>query len=396
VVVLFLLGVYAPFLVSEQAYWWQDEDGWRLPLLTDLFNRWSYAKHHDLFFNVAALVLPPLLLAAWALRRRLPAARRRWLVVGGLLLTFVGCLLPLIPTKAGMQPLWRHRPASLATISDFRDRMQAITDWSIDNPDTPAPPAPRAAFPPIPHRFDATFGGAVLAAPGTVNQDTGARFWFGCDSAGRDVLARLLFGIRVSLTIGVIATGLSLLMGTIIGAVSGFFGGVVDLVLQRVVEIMMCFPTFILILVVVAMLGRDLFIIMMVIGLTGWAGTARLVRGEFLAQSVRDYVLAARASGVPSWRIMFRHILPNALTPLLISATFGIAGAVGAEAGLSFLGLGDPEVATWGAILEQGRNNIEYGWLIWAPGLAVFAVVLALNVVGNALRESLDPKSTTR
>jgi peptide/nickel transport system permease protein len=159
-----------------------------------------------------------------------------------------------------------------------------------------------------------------------------------------------------------------------------------------VVEIMMCFPTFILILTVVAMLGRDIFIIMTVIGLTSWAGTARLVRGEFLAQSVRDYVFAAESLGLPRWRIMFRHILPNAVGPLLISLTFGIAGSVGMESGLAFIGLGDPTAPSWGVLLDQGRENIRYPWLIYTPGLAIFVIVMTLNLLGNNLREAIDPK----
>jgi peptide/nickel transport system permease protein len=179
----------------------------------------------------------------------------------------------------------------------------------------------------------------------------------------------------------------------VIGAVSGYCGGWVDLLLQRAVEIMMCFPTFILILTVVAMLDRDIFIIMIVIGLTGWAGVARLVRGEFLAQSVRDYVLAAEALGLSRPRIMFRHILPNTVAPLLISLTFGIAGSIGAESTLAFVGLGDPTVPSWGVLMEQGRLNIRYPWLIYTPGLAIFTIVMTLNLLGNNLRDAIDPKN---
>jgi peptide/nickel transport system permease protein len=184
----------------------------------------------------------------------------------------------------------------------------------------------------------------------------------------------------------------SFLIGLLIGAASGYFGGWVDLVPQRITEIMMCFPTFILILTVVAMLDRDIFKIMLVIGLTGWAGTARLVRGEFMVHAVRDYVTAVEALGLPRWRIMFRHILPNAVAPLLISLTFGIAGSVGAESALSFVGLGDPSAPSWGVLLEQGRENIRYPWLIYTPGLAIFAIVMTLNLLGNNLREAIDPK----
>jgi peptide/nickel transport system permease protein len=179
----------------------------------------------------------------------------------------------------------------------------------------------------------------------------------------------------------------------IIGAASGYFGGWIDLLLQRLVEIMMCFPTFILILTVVAAVGHDIFIIMMVIGLTSWAGTARLVRGEFLAQAVRDYVTAVESIGVPRWRIMFRHILPNTMAPIVITATFGVAGAVLGESGLSFLGLGDPTTPSWGLLLDEGRENIDYAWLIYAPGVAIFVLVTSLNLIGNGLRDAFDPKS---
>jgi peptide/nickel transport system permease protein len=281
------------------------------------------------------------------------------------------CCLPLIPSEHGWRSLWRDRPLT----------QQVVTQASAAN---------FALFPPIPFRADSTVSGQVLKSPGSVDAASGRRFWLGTDSAGKDVAAQMVLGARISLTVGLVAMGLSLFIGTLIGACSGFFGGWVDLILQRVVEIMMCFPTFILILVVVAMTSRDIFIIMTVIGLTSWADTARLVRGEFLAQSVRDYVLAGRALGLGRLRLMFHHILPNALTPLLITATFGIAGAIGAESGLSFIGLGDPTVATWGGLLEQGRQNIQYGWLIWAPGLAVFALVYALNLVGDGFRKALD------
>jgi peptide/nickel transport system permease protein len=157
---------------------------------------------------------------------------------------------------------------------------------------------------------------------------------------------------------------------------------------------MMCFPTFILILIVVAMMGRDLFLIMAVIGLTSWAGTARLVRGEFMAQSVRDYVLAAEAMGLPRWRIMLRHILPNTFAPLLISLTFGIAGSIGSESGLAFVGLGDPTTPSWGILLEQGRQNIRYPWLIYTPGLAIFIIIMTLNLLGNRLREAVDVRTS--
>lgn len=376
--VIILLAVYAPFLASEVALVWWDAQGLHCPLLADLFNQGSYPKYHDLLFNVAAVLAPILGVAGWCLRHRLGLGTR---IAGGLAITvlaWIACMLPLLPEGDGWQSAWRRRPDPVHTIIHLSEAVDAT--------------AVTALFPPIPHRVDATYAGAVLKAPGAINAATGHRFWLGTDSAGHDVLAMLLFGARISLTVGLVATGIAFAIGTLIGAISGYYGGWIDMALQRLVEIMMCFPTFILILTVVAMLERDIFIIMAVIGLTGWAGTARLVRGEFLAQSVRDYVLAAQALGLPRHRIMFRHILPNAMAPLLIAATFGIAGSVGAEGGLSFIGLGDPTTASWGVLMEQGRQNIRYPWLIYAPGLALFILVMTLNLLGNNLRDAIDPK----
>jgi len=380
VAVVVLLAVYAPFLAGETALvWWHD--GFSLPILADLFNRRSYPKPHDLLFNVVAVVLPFLILG-WRLWRADGWRKLRWSVVI-VIVACAACLVPCIPRSGtSWQALWSDRPTTART---------SLTAAALQEAGTVSTPA--WLLPPIPHRSDATYQGALLKAPGERYAATGARFWLGTDAQGHDVAALMLHGARISLTVGLLATGLSLLIGLIIGAVSGYFGGWVDLLLQRVVEIMMCFPTFILVLAVVAMTSRDIFIIMLVLGLTGWADIARLVRGEFLAQAVRDYVVAAEAMGLPRWRIMFRHILPNTAAPLLITATFGIAGAIGIEAGLAFLGLGDPTVASWGGLLNQGRENIRYAWLIYTPGLAIFVLVLVLNLIGNGLREALDPRA---
>ncbi len=378
VAVVVLLAVYAPFLAGEVALvWWHH--GVSLPVLADLFNRRSYPKYHDLLFNVVAVLLPFLALGWW--RWRTAGGRKMRLAIVIVVAAFAACQVPCIPRSgAGWQAVWDDRPTTNRT---------SLTAATLR--ESGAISGRGWLLPPIPHRSDATYQGAVLKTPGERNVNTGARFLLGTDAQGHDVAALMLHGARISLTVGLLATGLSLLIGLIIGAVSGYFGGWVDLLLQRVVEIMMCFPTFILVLAVVAMTSRDIFIIMVVLGLTGWADTARLVRGEFLAQAVRDYVVAAEAMGLPRWRIMFRHILPNTAAPLLITATFGIAGAIGIESGLAFLGLGDPTVASWGGLLNQGRENIRYAWLIYTPGLAIFVLVLVLNLIGNGLREALDP-----
>ncbi|MBA2481590.1 MAG: ABC transporter permease, partial [Planctomycetes bacterium] len=361
------VALYAPFLSSEVALVWWDERGLRLPVFSDLFNRRSYVQYYDFLFNLVALMLPLLAVGWFSFRRRWSTGRRLSWSMALIAVAFVACLVPVIPTTGGgHHAIWSYRPTVAETIVAKRERVMSADQRLF------------AVFPVIPHRHDATYRGAVLAKPGDVNETSGSRFVLGSDSSGHDVCARMIFGSRISLTIGLVATGLSLLIGTIIGALSGYLGGATDLILQRIVEIMMCFPTFILVLTIVAMTDRDIFIIMMVLGLTGWAGVARLVRGEFLSQAVRDYVLAAEAIGMPRWRIMFRHILPNALTPLIITATFGIAGAVTTESGLAFLGLGDPNAPSWGSLLNQGRENIDYTWLIYAPGMAVFLLVTCL------------------
>jgi peptide/nickel transport system permease protein len=381
VVGLFILAaIYAPFLATEVAWWWSGPDGWSMPVLGDLFNRRSYPQYHDLLFNLLAVLLPILGAFWWLVRRRLSVAARLGWCAGILALAIVCAQVPVFARQGGgHQALWDDRP------TEARTSVALAAD----------PSAVRSSLlAPIPHRWDATYPDAVMRPPGTVNRATGSLFSLGTDPAGHDVAARLLFGARISLTIGLVATGLSILIGTIIGAISGFMGGKVDLVLQRLVEIMMCFPTFILILVVVAMTSRNIFIIMTVIGLTGWAGTARLVRGEFLAHAVRDYVTAARSLGLPSSRIMFRHVLPNVIAPLLISVTFGVAGAILGESGLSFIGLGDPTTASWGQVLDHGRENPAFAWLIYAPGLALFVLIMALYAVGEGLRQALDPKAS--
>jgi peptide/nickel transport system permease protein len=376
--VILVSAVYAPFLANDVAIVWWDDRGLRFPVFADLFNRRSYPQYHDFIFNLVGLLLPALIALWFVFRRRLGAIRRTLLCVALVLVCFGLCLIPLLPGKDARVALWSDRPST-------PDTSEALAGMPLGH-------RPSVLLPIIPHRQDATYAGAVLSNPGMVNSATGHRFYLGTDSSGHDVLARMVFGGRISLTIGIVATGLSLAIGTFIGAVSGYFGGRVDLVLQRLVEIMMCFPVFLLVLTIVAMTGAKIFTIMVVIGLTSWADTARLMRGEFLAQSVRDYVAAGEALGLSRMRIMFRHILPNALTPLLITATFGVAGAILVESGLAFLGMGDLSVPSWGSLLDQGRQNIDYVWLIWVPGIAVFTLVSSLNVLGNALRDALDPR----
>lgn len=218
--------------------------------------------------------------------------------------------------------------------------------------------------------------------------------WLGTDDLGRDVLSRLIYGTRVSLKVGFVAVGIAMVIGTMVGLISGYYSGLADNILMRFVDIMLCFPTFFLILAVIAFLEQSIWYIMIIIGLTGWMGVARLVRAEVLSIRERDYVMAARALGAGDGRIIFRHILPNAVSPVLVSATLGVAGAILTESSLSFLGIGvPPPTPSWGNILTAGKEYIEFAWwLTLYPGLAITVTVLSYYLVGEGIRDALDPR----
>jgi peptide/nickel transport system permease protein len=226
-----------------------------------------------------------------------------------------------------------------------------------------------------------------LTPPSTQN-------FLGTDQLGRDVFSRMLHGSKVSLSVGFVAVAISILIGILVGALAGYYGGWIDSVMMRFVDIMLCFPSFFLILTVVALLGPSLFKVMVVIGITSWMGTSRFVRAEFLSLRERDFVQAAKALGVKDRRIIFRHILPNALAPVFVTATLDVASAILVEAGLSFLGFGvQPPAPSWGNILTEGRTYIfDAWWLTVFPGLAILITVLSFNLLGEGLRDALDPR----
>jgi peptide/nickel transport system permease protein len=220
------------------------------------------------------------------------------------------------------------------------------------------------------------------------------RHWLGTDQIGRDVLSRMLYGARVSLAVGFVSVGIATAIGIALGAAAGYHGGMVDAGVMRLVDLMLVFPRFFLLLAVLAFLKPSIWTIMAVIGLTGWMGVARLVRAEFLALKEREFVVWSQSIGASALRIIWRHILPNAMAPVLVAMTLGIPAAILTESGLSFLGLGvRPPYATWGNILNEGKEVIELAWWLSVyPGLAILVTVLSYNLLGEGIRDALDPR----
>jgi peptide/nickel transport system permease protein len=221
-----------------------------------------------------------------------------------------------------------------------------------------------------------------------------ARHWLGTDGLGRDVLSRMLYGARVSLAVGFVSVGIATAIGIVLGSVAGYRGGLVDGAVMRLVDLMLVFPRFFLLLAVLAFLHPSIWTIMAVIGLTGWMGVTRLVRAEFLALREREFVLWSQSVGASGLRIVWRHILPNAMAPVLVAMTLGIPAAILTESGLSFLGLGvQPPHATWGNILNEGKDAIELAWWLSVyPGMAILLTVLSYNLLGEGIRDALDPR----
>jgi peptide/nickel transport system permease protein len=221
-----------------------------------------------------------------------------------------------------------------------------------------------------------------------------AKHLLGTDQLGRDVLSRMIWGARISMKVGFVATGIAIFIGAILGAIAGYYGRWVDALIMRFVDIMLCFPTFFLILAVIAILEPSIWNIMIIIGLTGWMGVTRLVRADFISLKEREFIRAARAAGAGDLRIIIRHLYPNAMASILVAATLGVAGAILTESALSFLGIGvQPPTPSWGNILTAGKDNIDIAWwLSLYPGLAILVTVLGYNLLGEAIRDSLDPR----
>lgn len=246
-----------------------------------------------------------------------------------------------------------------------------------------------AILAPLVTKYDpaSTNSKAVLTAPSKEH-------FFGTDRLGRDIFSRIVYGSRISLAIGFIAVGIASLIGIFIGAIAGYYGGKIDYLLMRFVDIMLCFPTIFLILAVISLLEPSIFNIMVIIGATGWMGIARLVRAEVLTLKERDFIAAAKVMGANDMWIILRHLIPNAIGPVLVSATLGVGGAILTESALSFLGIGvQPPTPSWGNILMDGRSTLGVAWWLTVfPGLFILFTVLSYNILGEALRDILEPR----
>lgn len=270
-----------------------------------------------------------------------------------------------------------------------------LTQWDKEftSVDWKTVPFDWAVFPIVPYAPSTTDKNLLSLA----QRAPSATHWLGTDDIGRDVLAGIIHGSRYALSIGFVAMGIALVIGIVLGAVAGYFGGAVDIAISRLIEIFITFPRFFLIITIVAMVEEgSLFLIMAIIGLTGWTNIARFMRGEVLRVRNLDYVSAARAFGFSTPRIIARHVMPNAIAPVLIYAAFGIVGAILLESALSFLGFGvPPTVVTWGSVLFKARSSASSWWLAIFPGLMIFLTVSAFNLIGDALRDATDPRLRT-
>ena len=357
ILILLVPAVAAPLLANGRPLLVFGKEGLRLPFLPFLFAPDSTEFLVEQFFNYV-LLLPLWLLIALIVRRQFP---RR-------ILCGAAALLLLLPFAAARPKLDK-------------------TDYRL----AAAESGERAVFAPIPYGpFE------IIAKP---YQKPSREHWLGTDEVGRDVASRMIYGARASLAVGLFATAIALVIGTLVGLMAGYYRGWFDLAVMRLVEILLCFPTFLLLLILMSILKdrkfeQSILVVIAVIGLTGWIGLTFLVRGEVLKQRALPYIQSCEVVGISAWRTMTVHLLPNITGPILISFTFGVAGAILAESGLSFLGFGvQPPTASWGGLLRQAFDNpLEYWHLTLFPGIALFIAVLAFNFTGEGLRKALFPR----
>ena len=308
-------------------------------------------------------------------RSRLATFAVRWVAV----LALIAFLAPLLANR---------KPLLERTVRGWSS--PALADFWLDDPDLerPAEPATFTLAAPIPFSPNTIDLVSRLEPPGNGHP-------LGTDDLGRDLLSRMIHGARVSLTVGLLATLIAVVVGCFFGAIAGYYGGAADWIVSRTIEVVLCFPFIFLVLGIVALFKPSMSTLMIALGLTSWTSEARYVRSEFLRIRELEFAQAARASGARDGRIIFRHLLPNALAPVIVSASFGVAAAILTESALSFLGLGVPlPTASWGSILSAAGEHIDYAWwLILFPGLAIFTTVAAFNIIGERFRDALDPRS---
>ncbi len=375
VLALFVLAMVCPVLAMNVPFYLyvpegvgpETLQGTSFPWLVALFDQNFFNSGVDIFFNFLLFYVPFTVLAWYAVGRRVgdldnqnAYRKRRFKFIG--IASVVGTIAFIAIYMYGFRQPYVDYQAMVGL------------DEGV-----------RAIFPPLEHSYRNVNLMAVSEGPSWEH-------WLGTDREGRDVFTRILYGTRISLTIGIVAVGIYATIGIILGSLAGFFGGRVDAVILRLIEIMMCFPVIFLLLTLAGFIEEaSVFHIMLIIGLTGWTGIARLVRGEFLRLRNQDFVQAAVALGFDQFRIIFRHVMPNAIQPVYVAATFGIAGAILIEATLAFLGVGPPDVPSWGQILTSGRNTQDMT-MILASGFAIFLVISLLNLIGEGLRDATDPK----
>lgn len=357
-----IIAVCAPLIAFDKPLVFNCGAGWEFPFWKGLFDRNAFESSIDIIFNTA-LVLAPIIIAMFALAKKGILRLWRALAILAVGIAVISILIAVFP----MSLPYRNY------VSDYEEaKSNGVEAFAI--------------FPPLRCSY------REIDPVGSHPEPMSRRHLFGTDSGGRDIFARMIYGTRIALSVGVVAVSIYIAIGTVLGSLAGFFGGRVDIVISRAIEIMLCFPVFFLILTIAGFIeDRSIFHIMLLIGLTRWTGPARLVRGEFLRNKQMDYVQAATALGLKKFRIIFGHVLPNSIAPVLVTATFGIAAAVLVESSLSFLGLGDPTVPSWGEILTIGRIERRLN-MILIPGFAIFALVSVFNLLGEGLRDAIDPK----
>lgn len=351
--ILVFMGVFAPFLANTMPLLMSKGGEISAPVLT-------YLSREDV------LVLAMFALAVLLALVPLSAGKR---VLGFIAGTAVAALLVNAFVK----------PPAVMIYDQFRAPAYTDADWRI------MPPVPYA-----PQDYLRDFGDTGLEAP----LEAESRIHLmGTEENGADVFSRMIHASRIALSIGLIATGIGLVIGVILGGLMGYFSGVVDMLGMRLVEIFESIPTLFLLLTFVAFFGRSLYMMMVIIGITSWSGYARYIRAEFLKLRKQDYVQAAIASGLPLSSILFRHMLPNGVAPLLVGVSFGVASAILAEATLSFLGLGLVDAPSWGQMLNQAVKSSTFNWWMAVfPGGAIFLTVFAYNLIGEAFRDAIDPQ----